>query len=141
MEWAICNYDNNSGVFSTPGDSGLIMVHGLGRIGSLLTGGTGRAETLDVTYATHMWWLWPRTSPTPTSTRHHGLGATTTSTTSSMLASCLASFASVTSPPPYLHAPFFTSRYLLDGRWCRRVVWVVDRYFGSPPIHLVFSYF
>jgi hypothetical protein len=60
MEWAICNYDKNSGVSSAPGDSGSIIVDGLGRIGGLLTGGTGRAETSDVTYATPMWWLWPR---------------------------------------------------------------------------------
>jgi hypothetical protein len=60
MEWAIYNYDNNSGVFSALGDSGSIVVDGLGRIGGLLTGGTGKAETSDVTYATPMWWLWPR---------------------------------------------------------------------------------
>ncbi|KAL5531494.1 hypothetical protein ACEPAG_4371 [Sanghuangporus baumii] len=60
MEWAIYNYDNKSGVFSAPGDSGSIIVDGLGRIGGLLTGGTGKTETSDVTYATPMWWLWPR---------------------------------------------------------------------------------
>lgn len=60
MEWAIYNYDNKSGVFSAPGDSGSIIADGLGRIGGLLTGGTGKAETSDVTYATPMWWLWPR---------------------------------------------------------------------------------
>ncbi|KAH8108684.1 hypothetical protein DFH11DRAFT_1862160 [Phellopilus nigrolimitatus] len=60
MEWAIYNYDNKSGVFSAPGDCGSIIVDGLGRIGGLLTGGTGKTETSDVTYATPMWWLWPR---------------------------------------------------------------------------------
>jgi hypothetical protein len=51
MEWAIYNYDNTSGVFSALGDSGSIIVDGLGRIG-LLTGGTGRTlTTSDVTYA------------------------------------------------------------------------------------------
>lgn len=60
MEWAIYNYNNKSGVFSAPGDSGSIIVDGLGRIGGLLTGGTGKTETSDVTYATPMWWLWPR---------------------------------------------------------------------------------
>jgi hypothetical protein len=59
-EWAIFNYGDNSGVFSDYGDSGSIIVDGLGRIGGLLTGGTGKAETLDITYATPMWWLWPR---------------------------------------------------------------------------------
>lgn len=60
MAWAIYNYDNNSCAFSAPGDSGSIIVDGLGRIGGLLTGGTGKTETSDVTYATPMWWLWPR---------------------------------------------------------------------------------
>ncbi|KAJ7077374.1 hypothetical protein B0H15DRAFT_861665 [Mycena belliarum] len=60
MEWAIYNYDSKSGVFSAPGDSGSIIVDGLGRVGGMLTGGAGRTETSDVTYATPMWWLWPR---------------------------------------------------------------------------------
>ena len=59
-EWAIYNYDNKSGVFSARGDSGSIIVDGLGRIGGLLTGGAGKTETSDVTYATPMYWLWPR---------------------------------------------------------------------------------
>jgi len=37
-EWAIYNYDNTYGVFSAPGDSGPIIVDGLGSIGGLLTG-------------------------------------------------------------------------------------------------------
>jgi hypothetical protein len=61
MEWAIFNYDNESGVFSAPGDSGSIIVDGLGRIGGMLTGGTNKGtDGTDVTYATPMWWLWPR---------------------------------------------------------------------------------
>jgi hypothetical protein len=59
-EWAIYNYDNKSGVFSAPGDSGSTIVDGLGRIGGLLTGGAGKTETSDVTYSTPMFWLWPR---------------------------------------------------------------------------------
>jgi hypothetical protein len=59
-EWAIYNYDNKSGVFSARGDSGSIIVDRLGRIGGLLTGGAGKTETSDVTYATPMFWLWPR---------------------------------------------------------------------------------
>ncbi|KAH9933544.1 hypothetical protein B0H21DRAFT_825804 [Amylocystis lapponica] len=59
-EWAIYNYDENSGVFSAPGDSGSIVVDGRGRIGGLLTGGAGKTETSDVTYVTPMFWLWPR---------------------------------------------------------------------------------
>jgi len=54
MEWAIYNYDNKSGAFSAPGDSGSIIVDGLGRIGGLLTGGVGKTGTSDVTYATPM---------------------------------------------------------------------------------------
>lgn len=49
---AIYNYDNKSGVFSAPGDSGSIIVDGLGCIGGLLTDGTGKTETSDATYAT-----------------------------------------------------------------------------------------
>ncbi|KAI0027327.1 hypothetical protein K488DRAFT_61930, partial [Vararia minispora EC-137] len=60
MEWTIYNYDRKSGVLSVPGDSGSIIVDGLGRIGGFLTGGTGRTETSYVTYATPMRWLWPR---------------------------------------------------------------------------------
>ena len=59
IEWAIYNYDSKSDVFSAPGDSGSIIVDGLGRIGGLLTSDTGKTETSDVTYATPMWWLWP----------------------------------------------------------------------------------
>lgn len=59
-EWAVYNYDKNSGVFSAPGDSGSIVVDGRGRIGGLLTGGAGKTEISDVTYVTPMFWLWPR---------------------------------------------------------------------------------
>lgn len=59
-EWAIVNYDNTSSVFSAPGDSGSIIADGFGRIGGIITGGAGKTETFDVTYATPMWWLWPR---------------------------------------------------------------------------------
>ena len=60
MEWAICNYDNTSRVFSAPGDSGSIIVDGLGRIGGLLTGRSGITETSDITYATPWFWLFER---------------------------------------------------------------------------------
>jgi hypothetical protein len=58
-QWAIYNYDKESGVFSARGDSGSIIVDGRGRIGGLITGGGGHTESSDVTYATPMWWLWP----------------------------------------------------------------------------------
>ena len=60
MEWAILPYDNKSGVFSAPGDSGSIIVDGRGRIGGLLTGGAGKTESSDITYATPFFWLLPR---------------------------------------------------------------------------------
>jgi hypothetical protein len=57
MEWSILPYDNDSGVFSTDGDSGSIIVDGRGRYGGLLTGGTGKTTSSDITYATPIWWL------------------------------------------------------------------------------------
>lgn len=60
MEWAILPYDNKSGAFSAPGDSGSIIADGHGRIGGLLTGGAGKMESSDITYATPFFWLFPR---------------------------------------------------------------------------------
>lgn len=51
--WAILPYDGQAGVFSGPGDSGAVVVDGIGRIGGMIFGGTGKtAERLDITYAT-----------------------------------------------------------------------------------------
>lgn len=60
MEWAILPYDNESGSFCDRGDSGSIIADGLGRIGGLLTGGSGKTASLDITYATPFFWLFPR---------------------------------------------------------------------------------
>jgi hypothetical protein len=60
MEWAILPYDYESREFSAPGDSGSIIADGRGRIGGLLTGGAGKTEDLDITYATPFFWLLPR---------------------------------------------------------------------------------
>lgn len=60
MEWGIINYDSASEVFSEPGDSGSIIVDIRGRIGGILTAGSGKAETSDMTYATPFWWLLER---------------------------------------------------------------------------------
>jgi hypothetical protein len=60
MEWAILPYDQKSGVFSGPGDSGSIIVDSRGRIGGLLTGGAGKTEDSDITYATPFFWLFSR---------------------------------------------------------------------------------
>ena len=57
MEWAILPYDNKSGVFAAPGDSGSIIADAHGRIGGLLTGGAGNMESSDITYATPFFWL------------------------------------------------------------------------------------
>lgn len=56
-EWAILPYDKVSGSFSNLGDSGSIIVDGLGRIGGLLTGGCGKRDAFDITYATPFYWL------------------------------------------------------------------------------------
>jgi hypothetical protein len=59
-EWAILPYDHKSGAFSAPGDSGAIIVDSKGRVGGLLTGGAGNAESTDITYATPFYWLLQR---------------------------------------------------------------------------------
>ena len=61
MEWAIMNYDKNKEeVFSALGDSGSIIADIRGRIGGMLTGGSGKANFFDLTYATPFWWLLQR---------------------------------------------------------------------------------
>lgn len=61
MEWAIINYGSESKVFSEPGDSGAIIADIRGRIGGMLTGGSGQWEECpDITYATPFWWLLER---------------------------------------------------------------------------------
>jgi len=50
-EWAILPFDSKSG-FSEKGDSGSFIVDGLGRVGGLLTSGTGATISSDITYAT-----------------------------------------------------------------------------------------
>ncbi|KAK7447030.1 hypothetical protein VKT23_014243 [Stygiomarasmius scandens] len=51
-EWAILPFNSKSGPFSDKGDSGSVIVDGLGRIGGLITSGAGLKDTPDVTYAT-----------------------------------------------------------------------------------------
>ncbi|KAI1787375.1 hypothetical protein LXA43DRAFT_1098305 [Ganoderma leucocontextum] len=60
MEWGIINYDSKSEVFSEPGDSGSIIADIRGRIGGMLTGGSGKTKSSDMTYATPLWWLLER---------------------------------------------------------------------------------
>lgn len=60
MEWAILNYDSHSEIFSDKGDSGSIIADIRGRIGGMLTGGSGKRDSSDITYATPFWWLLER---------------------------------------------------------------------------------
>ena len=69
MEWAIFPYNQESRrnyctPFSASGDSGATIVDSKGRIGGLLTGGTGKTEedpdSTDITYATPFYWLLQR---------------------------------------------------------------------------------
>ncbi|KAG7439988.1 uncharacterized protein BT62DRAFT_924364 [Guyanagaster necrorhizus] len=60
MEWVIINYDSKSEVFSKPGDSGSVIADIHGRIGGMLTGGSGKTPSSDMTYATPFWWLLER---------------------------------------------------------------------------------
>jgi len=50
-EWPIIPCETKS-VFSAPGDSGAAIVDGQGRVGGLITGGSGDTESSDITYAT-----------------------------------------------------------------------------------------
>jgi hypothetical protein len=52
MEIAIHPYSHKDGAFSACGDSGSIVVDGLGRIVGLLTGSSGATDSTDVTYVT-----------------------------------------------------------------------------------------
>jgi len=51
-EWAILPFDSKSGAFSEKGDSGSVIVDGIGRVGGLLTSGAGATISSDITYAT-----------------------------------------------------------------------------------------
>jgi len=57
MGVAIYPYSHKDGAFSAPGDSGSIVVDGLGRIVGLLTGGAGTTDSMDVTYLTPYFWV------------------------------------------------------------------------------------
>ncbi|OCH84906.1 hypothetical protein OBBRIDRAFT_815290 [Obba rivulosa] len=59
-EWAILPFDSKSGPFSAKGDSGSVIVDGLGRIGGLLTSGAGATPFSDITYATPISFLLKR---------------------------------------------------------------------------------
>jgi hypothetical protein len=54
------NYDSKSEVFSEPSDSGSIIADIRGCIGGILTGGSGKTKSSDMTCATPFWWLLER---------------------------------------------------------------------------------
>ncbi|CAE6424768.1 unnamed protein product [Rhizoctonia solani] len=58
MTMAIFSYDNKSGPFSKSGDSGAIIFDSHARFAGFVTGGTGKHDYPDITYATPMVWLW-----------------------------------------------------------------------------------
>ncbi|KZV80173.1 hypothetical protein EXIGLDRAFT_630707, partial [Exidia glandulosa HHB12029] len=68
LEWPILPLKFKNGprdyyVFSDVGDSGSVIVDGLGRVGGLITGGSGQPGSdghIDVTYATPFCWLLSR---------------------------------------------------------------------------------
>ena len=56
-EWAILPYDHKSGPFSARGDSGAVVVDGQGRIGGIITGGSGTTSSTDISYVTPIGFL------------------------------------------------------------------------------------
>ena len=59
-EWAIFPQDSKPNQFSAQGDSGAVVVDGRGRIGGLITGGSGLGGFSDITYATPIDFLMQR---------------------------------------------------------------------------------
>ncbi|KAF9519042.1 hypothetical protein BS47DRAFT_1288800, partial [Hydnum rufescens UP504] len=57
IKWAILSYDKKSSMFSACSDSSAIIFDGKGRIGSILTSGSGQTDTTDIMYATPFYWL------------------------------------------------------------------------------------
>lgn len=57
MEIAIHPYSHKDGAFSALGDSGSIVVDGVGHVVGLLTGGAGNTDSTDVTYLTPYFWV------------------------------------------------------------------------------------
>ena len=57
MALAIYPYGHKDGAFSAPGDSGAVVADANGRIVGILTGGTGKEDCIDVTYAVPYHWV------------------------------------------------------------------------------------
>ena len=75
MEWVIINYDSKSDVFSDCGDSGSIIADIHGRVGGMITGGTRKTKTSDMTYATPFWWILQRIQASGFPNAHLGVVA------------------------------------------------------------------
>ncbi|KAH7882679.1 hypothetical protein F5I97DRAFT_1816563 [Phlebopus sp. FC_14] len=58
VEVPILPHELVSGPFSRSGDSGAAVVDALCRFVAVITGGTGKTDTSDITFATLMEWLW-----------------------------------------------------------------------------------
>ena len=56
IELAIYNYDKQSGDFSAKGDSGALIVDGLGNMVGILHSGMPKGASNHVTFATPAWW-------------------------------------------------------------------------------------
>jgi hypothetical protein len=57
MEVAIYPYSHKDGAFSAPGDSGSVIADANGDIVGILTGGAGKTDSTDVTYASPYYWV------------------------------------------------------------------------------------
>lgn len=57
IELAIYNYNKHSGDFSAKGDSGSLVVDGMGNMVGLLHSGMPKGTSTHVTYATPAWWI------------------------------------------------------------------------------------
>jgi hypothetical protein len=58
IEVAILPHDNASEPFSRGGDSGSLIIDAHGRAVAMLTSGTGKTDSSDITFATLITWLW-----------------------------------------------------------------------------------
>ena len=57
MQLTIYPSSHKDGAFSAPGDSGSVIADANGRIFGILTGGAGRKDSTDVTYAAPYYWV------------------------------------------------------------------------------------
>lgn len=58
VETVIHPHNNDSGPTSRGGDSESVIVDAFGRFVAMLTGGTGKTDSSDITFGTPIHWLW-----------------------------------------------------------------------------------